>query len=81
MVSSLSGPESSQTIAKRSPNDASNNVPKGKIGGDARVGGALIGPSRTKNTTESEFSAGTKVATTIAKRYGECSDMLVFLGR
>ena len=37
------------------------------------------GPSRTKKATESEFSTGTKFATTIAKRYGECSEMLVFL--
>ena len=38
------------------------------------------GPSRTKNTTESEFSArGAKFGTGIAKRYGEVSEMLVFL--
>ena len=41
------------------------------------------GPSRAKHTTESQFSKGalgTNFATTIAKRYGECSEMLVFLG-
>ena len=36
------------------------------------------GPSRTKNTTGSKFSTETKFATTIAKRYGECSELLVF---
>ena len=29
---------------------------------------------------ESRFSTGTKFSTTIAKRYGECSEMLVILG-
>ena len=39
------------------------------------------GPSRTKNSSESKFSTGSKFATAVAKRYGECSEMLVFLGR
>ena len=34
----------------------------------------------TKNTTESKFGTGTKFATMIAKRRGECSEMLGFLG-
>ena len=37
------------------------------------------GPSRTKNSTESKFTTGReKNATAIAKRCGECSEMLVF---
>ena len=39
------------------------------------------GPSRTKNSTESKFSTGSIFATVGAKRYGECSEMLVFLGK
>ena len=39
------------------------------------------GPSRTKNSTESRFSTGSKFATAVAKWYGECSEMLVFLGK
>ena len=38
------------------------------------------GPSRTKNTTESKFSTGSKFTTAVAKRYRECSEMLLFLG-
>ena len=37
------------------------------------------GPSRTKRRVTS--ARGLKFATTMAKRYGECSEMLVFLGR
>ena len=36
------------------------------------------GPSRTKNTTESKFSTGTKFGTATAKWCGACSEMLVF---
>ena len=39
------------------------------------------GPFRTKNSTESTFSTGSKFATVEAKRYGECSEVLVFLGK
>ena len=39
------------------------------------------GPSRTKNSTESKFSTGSKFATAVAKRYGECLEMLLFLGK
>ena len=38
----------------------------------------LIGPSRTRNTTESIFSIGTKFATMRAKRYRECSETFCF---
>ena len=37
------------------------------------------GPSRTKNSTESQVSTGSKFATAVRKRYGECSEVLVFL--
>ena len=36
------------------------------------------GSSRAKSSTESKFSTGTIFATTIAKRCGECSEMLLF---
>ena len=39
------------------------------------------GPTRTKSSTESEFSTGSKFGTAVAQRYGECSEMLVFLGK
>ena len=35
----------------------------------------------TKNTTESKFTTETKFATATAKRYGEVSEVLVFLGK
>ena len=38
------------------------------------------GPFRTKNSTGSKFTAGRKFGTEVAKRYGECSEVLVFLG-
>ena len=37
------------------------------------------GPSHTKNSTESKFTMERKIATAIAKWYGECSEMLVSL--
>ena len=39
------------------------------------------GPSRTKNTTDSEFGTGRKFGTDAAKRYGDGSEMLVFPGK
>ena len=39
------------------------------------------GPFRTKNSTESKFATARKNATTIAKRYGECPELLTFLGK
>ena len=36
------------------------------------------GPSRTRNTTESEFRYGRKFGTDVAKGYGEVSEMFVF---
>ena len=39
------------------------------------------GPARTKNSTESKFSTGSKFATAVAKRYGGCTEMFVFLGK
>ena len=42
------------------------------------------GPFRTKSSTESKVTTARekkKNATAIAKRYGECSEVLVFLGK
>ena len=38
------------------------------------------GPFRTKNSTESKFTTARENATARAKRYGECSEVLAFLG-
>ena len=38
------------------------------------------GPSRSKKSMESKFATGRKNAMAIAKRYGECSEVFVFIG-
>ena len=38
------------------------------------------GPCRTKNSTESNFATVRQIAMAISKRYGVCSEVLVFLG-
>ena len=39
------------------------------------------GPFRTKKSTESKVTTARKKATAIAKRHGECSEVLAFLGK
>ena len=71
------GTKSGQNRVRIRSGFGGGRVQRGRSGWEGSV---PKGPSRTKNSTGSKFTtARKKNATAIAKRYGECSEVLVFL--